>query len=48
MCNIGVLVGKSRTGKDNRHLIVNANMRQRRGLETKCVLKIENSWVTFI
>lgn len=46
--NTEVCVGKSRTGMDNRHLIINVNRRQRRGLEAKSVLKIENSWITFI
>lgn len=48
MCNTGVHMGKSRTGMDNRHLLVNADKRQKRGLEAKCVLNIENTGVTLI
>lgn len=49
MCNTGVQVGKSRAEMDNRHLLVNADKRQRRDLlEVKCVPNIENSQVTFI
>lgn len=47
MCNTGVQVGKSRTEMDNRNLLINADKRQRRGLESKCVPNIVNSWVTF-
>lgn len=48
MCNTGVQVGKSRTEMDNRNLLINADKRQRRGLESKCVPNIVNSWVTFL